>query len=458
MSSTLFLTVSFLALTSTVRSTPLPQSTANPGLPDKASICAVTYDDPAQAWVQSGASHFLDNWLLTNGETNWVNRMDQMTTNGGKQGTSNLNCVDFAAGNCPYPTSGICEKFTPPSLYHVRNAISTAYNMFKGLHEALQNVVIKEILNVDTIVADFGPPKEGDAILGALNAALGIGAGLTAAVPEISGPLSVLSSAFGMLASTGAEPIDPTIPIEQQLAAAFDASESSLQAVSRLVFGGDGDTSKLPGTGGTGPNGENSNIAKFFANGKFLVKVSEKGAVDALITPVVENGARMLRQRLVSTALKSQGYYVFVDQDRTQDDCNGITGSRWIENQCFTIEHFRLSASSPQGIRGTTKVISKDIVLKFDDPNAGYNINVEQFYRNADACQNAHPGFDGNIDPNGIPTDGSYPQCFFNIPVVKAKATPCLADNLGALPGNLEFSEGACEVPMDCPGHPRDCI
>lgn len=317
MASPLVFFTSTLLLASAVRGSPFPQTVV--GFGDTASICGVKYDDPKMAWANSGASYFLNKWLNENKEDNWVNRIDQTTTADGSQGTSNLNCVDFSAGNCQFPTVQ-CKFFTPPALYHVRNAISTAYSMIRALHEGLQNNVIKETLNVGTIVSDFGPPAAGSGLFGALNGAFTIGAGLAAAAPIVAGPLTIIAGVFGILASTPPETIDPTLDIETQLSKAFDATEKQLETLTHTIFGGSGDTSKLPGAGGdAGPNGETNNIAKFFANGKFLVAVTGTGAVDALINPIIQKGSEQLRQRLVNTALKAQNYYVFVDVSDKQN-------------------------------------------------------------------------------------------------------------------------------------------
>jgi hypothetical protein len=49
----------------------------------------------------------------------------------------------------------------------------------------------------------------------------------------------------------------------------------------------------------------------------------------------IEGGLAFLKQNVVATVLKLSGYYVFVDTNRHEDDCNGITGARWINNVCL---------------------------------------------------------------------------------------------------------------------------
>ncbi|KAI9850136.1 MAG: hypothetical protein M1824_003651, partial [Vezdaea acicularis] len=378
---------------------------------DVSEICALTYDDPGRTWENSGASFFLDQFLKNNTANNWANKIDQLTTDSGSQGTSNLDCVDLQGGNCPFPSIQ-CRFFTPPALFHIRNAISSCYGMFTAIHEALQDNAILTNLNINQIISDFGSGSANDntSLFGALSAAFGIGAGFAAAVPEIGGPLAVVSGIFGLAGNTQTSPPDPTLALDKQLADVFSASEKQLVSTLATVFGGSGDTSTLPGvTSGNGPNGETQDIAKFFANGKFLINVSSQGAVTKILDPVIANGSQLMKQSLVGTVLKSQNYYIFVNTDRTENDCNGITGSRFINNQCFTIEQHKAVNINTFPISSTTQVIDKSKILKFDDPSAGYNINPVAFYTNADACQTAFPNFNGTVQSQALPTDGSLP-------------------------------------------------
>jgi hypothetical protein len=107
-----------------------------------------------------------------------------------------------------------------------------------------------------------------------------------------------------------------------------------------------------------------------------------------------------------------------------------------------------------------TKLVDFHVLQKFDDPAFGYNIDVEEFYRNANQCQNDHPNFDGTVDTSSnAPRDGSLPNCFFNIPVIKA--SPAFSDTVPnicfepfegavlnrrtpALPENLGFTDEFC--------------
>lgn len=129
-----------------------------------------------------------------------------------------------------------------------------------------------------------------------------------------------------------------------------------------------------------------------------------------------------------------------------EGSCNE-TGSRFIDGQCFRIQ--KPFNPDQNGIFGES--IDRDMVLKFDDPDAGYNIDVNQFYRIADACQNAHPDYDGDISSDGLPTNGDYPECFFNLPVIKAETSVCIPvvqDGI-KFPDNLGINSLSCDPPGD---------
>ncbi|KAI9802789.1 MAG: hypothetical protein M1833_001388 [Piccolia ochrophora] len=426
---------------------PVPQEVAVIGFEDTARVCAMKYDDPQATWVNSGAAKFLNDFLVKNGGSKeWANKIDQATTRGGSQGESNLNCISLRGDNCRSPTVA-CEDYTPPALHFIRNAMFSCHAIFKSIHQSLQENTILNILDLDNIVSDFGAgTTEGSAQTFALvDSSLSIAAGVAAGFAPAAGTFAVIASSFGILGALDSPP-EPTGDLKNQLSAIFSASQSQLEETLATIFGGPGDTSKLAGvTSSNGPNGETQDIAKFFSGGKFLIPVTEQGGIDEIVKPITDRAALLIKQSLVSTTLKSLNFYIFVNTDRSESDCGSITGSRFIDNQCFTLEKHGKTAGARASLRDTTEIIDKEIMLKLDDPAAGYNIDVTGFYRNADACQTAHPDFDGTLASNNLPTDGSLPECFFNIPVIKAPESPCLAIQKGQkLPENLGFSESNC--------------
>lgn len=307
---------------------PTPEQLADPKW-----VCGLTYDDPSYVWEFSGVADFLKKWLDDNGADNWANRIDQKTTADGSQGTSNLNCVAIGASNCAFPTVR-CEDFTPPVLFHLRQAMATAHAMIKALHEKLQDTAITEGLNIDHIVSDFGPPAApSTAILGGLNGAFTIAAGIGSGSAAAAGLFSIVAGLFGLIASDGtANTIDPTMAIKDQLSASFTAADKHLATLAQTVYGGISESSGLPG------DNEADRIEKFFRNGKYLIPVDSRAGIDTQVNNVVDaaqaklvgtlstiDQLRMLictkRQRLVNTALKTQNYYIFVDVSPQNPPC-----------------------------------------------------------------------------------------------------------------------------------------
>ncbi|KAI9893107.1 MAG: hypothetical protein M1814_000654 [Vezdaea aestivalis] len=426
-----------LALTAQAAS--FPRQIVN-GFTGTSQICGVTYDDPARDWANTGASVFLDKYLKDNGDVNWANKIDQSTTNRGSQGISNLDCVDFLGGNCPFP-SVQCKDFTPPALFHVRVAMATCHRMFEALHEGLQDNTISQQLKTPQLIVDFGePPAKTSNLPAILSSAFGIGAGITAAAHEISGPLAVVGALFSLAAASQPPEAPDFLPtLDSELQNAFNQTNGQIKDIVKTIFGGGSATANLPGL--SSPNGETQNIAKFFSGGRFLVKVTSDGAIDSLLAPAIDKGYLFLKQALVVVILKAQNYYVFVDTSRTESDCNKITGSRFIDNQCFTIESFQRDNNFREdgSIAPRTRPIDPSIVGKLD--NSEYQIDGKSLPK----PRTAHPGFDGKVDSSAIPLDGSIPPCFFSLPVIKAETSPCEALNAGIkLPSNLGFDEKSC--------------
>ncbi|KAK6338600.1 hypothetical protein TWF696_009412 [Orbilia brochopaga] len=154
-------------------------------------------------------------------------------------------------------------------------------------------------------------------------------------------------------------------------------------------------------------NGETTDIGRFFSGGRFLIPATVN--LDMEVRNTVERGITRIRQALVIRALKNQGYFVSIDPAIATPESCTPTGSRFMNGKCYKI------------IRNTgglqiVEDIPRDTALKLD--NAYYRISLEEFYNNAEACQNANPGSEGQAQFLGLPTDGSLPQCFFNMRVI----------------------------------------
>ncbi|KAF3919742.1 hypothetical protein ABW20_dc0107577 [Dactylellina cionopaga] len=386
-------------------STPVPQRVVGvSGSPEL--VCGLSAEDP-NTWTNSGASFFLDNFIRDNGARNWANALDRATTGGGTIGDSNLDCVDLRTGNCPAPTVP-CPQFTPPQVSFIRNAMSTLHRLLLAYQEELQDAIINEILMTGGLVQDFGQPEQGYNIFGVLSGAFGIAAGGASANPIIGGALGAIGGIFSILASAP----DPTDnlrnDIDARLAQAFSDSRNQITTLAQTVFGGQDDTSSLLRISPPTFNQETTDIGKFFSGGRYLIPARIN--MDMEVRTTVERGVGFIRQALVIQALKSRGFFVWIDTAATTFEACTPTGSRFMNGKCYKIVRMA------DGLQPRLEDIPRDTVLKFGD--AAYNIVIEDFYNNAEACQNANPGVEGQAQSTGFPIDGrTLPQCFFNMRV-----------------------------------------
>jgi hypothetical protein len=97
--------------------------------------------------------------------------------------------------------------------------------------------------------------------------------------------------------------------------------------------------------------------------------------------------------------------------------------------------------------------MSRDEILKLDDPSKEYKFNMEEFYQNAEDCQNSGGGDpELNVVPEFGASSALLPKCFINLQVIKAENSPCNV-NFGRDFGDLGFSpaEGSCSPPFRQP-------
>ncbi|KAK4954645.1 hypothetical protein LTR10_008078 [Elasticomyces elasticus] len=151
-------------------------------------------------------------------------------------------------------------------------------------------------------------------------------------------------------------------------------------------------------------------IAQIFGPGFFMLPLDQVLTADVNNTAQsgFEAGVQLVRQQTVMAVLAAQNYFVFLNTHRDADACNSITGSRFINNQCFTIEQ---PTPNVVNCQQDSVVIDKDIVLKLDDPSKPYGFDLNAFYSNVQACNNGQP--DTSLD---ITDD--LPPCAFGIPFV----------------------------------------
>lgn len=145
----------------------------------------------------------------------------------------------------------------------------------------------------------------------------------------------------------------------------------------------------------------NNAITNVFGTGAFLADLAENDLDDAL-----DAGLDRVKQSLVAGLLRAQNFYVHIDTTRSADAC-GDAGSRVVNGQCAIISK-RAGSSS----EGDTEPVDEEILLKLDDPNAGYNVDLNELYQNAINCNGAM------LDTTVTFGDG-LPKCFWSLPILK---------------------------------------
>jgi hypothetical protein len=299
-------------LASASLATPLPQNSVTVqgfGQSDISQICGETLNsdgsNSVQVWVNSGASFFLDNFIKQNGESNWVNVLDQKTTDGGKQGISNLDCTDLTGGNCAFPTVQ-CKFFTPPAVFFIRQAVATAYAVLQSMQNNLFSSTFVQSLGVDQIASDFGlAPLQGDAgLLSAISGGFSVASGLATPVPALAAILDLVSGILGIVSGLSNPPDAPpsvSLALDQQLSQIFTEENSALVQTATSAFGGSG-AIQLPGVGSNpGPNNEVTTPGKFLSGGKYLIPVTSQGSIDSMLQPTFDASSQILVRDELST-------------------------------------------------------------------------------------------------------------------------------------------------------------
>ncbi|KAJ6259186.1 hypothetical protein Dda_6084 [Drechslerella dactyloides] len=289
--------------------------------------------------------------------------------------------------------------------------------------EELQDQTLITSLGLGMIENDFTTPQSDVNIAGVIAGAFGIGAAAAAGSPVVGGPLGAISGIFSIISSVDGDQNNVALSISARLTAAFIASQQQLVNIAEAAFGGTTDTSILRSVSplSQGTNMERTDIGKFFAGGRWLFPGSRD--VGQEVKQVTERATVRMRQALMIQALKTQGMSVIIDSARNKFEECTPTGSRFINSKCYSIGQ-RLSGRGPTAVI----YIPRAQALKLD--NSFYQLNVEEFYMNAEACAKANPSGDRQPPSQGFPLDGSLPPCFFNMDVIDGRG---FTDQLSAI-------------------------
>jgi hypothetical protein len=269
----------------------------------------------------------------------------------------------------------------------------------------------------------------------------------------------------GILSTASAVLTDPsdevTAQVNNQLSDLFTKGNQAVQNTTKTLFGGSGQfgqTSSLPGVdpNNDGPNGEKNNIAKFFANGAYLFPVTSQGTIDSQLQPYFDQSLQIIQWYVIAETLKFSKVFIQVD-DRSQDDCNGITSSAYIDGKCHWIAVRTIATA---GGADSQEPLSSDTAKLLTDESAGYKVDLQRFYGNAYKCFQDHPDWTGDLtDPNAGLDDAAnqgLPECYINIPVFDGKGPcPYIKDTVnggGQVPStfpDLGYSFDSCQTVED---------
>lgn len=108
------------------------------------------------------------------------------------------------------------------------------------------------------------------------------------------------------------------------------------------------------------------------------------------------------------------------------------------KQQCFTLER-RLkpvNAGDPD-----TEPLPKEMMLKFDSAEDGYNLDLNVFYSNVRDCNNDKPA-------QAVDLNSDFSRCFFGVPFIKEDRLVCLAmfsPDKDKLPEGLNLNDSGCD-------------
>jgi hypothetical protein len=223
--------------------------------------------------------------------------------------------------------------------------------------------------------------------------------------------LGIVSAAFalGNAARTLDAPVDDPLEVQRlvssQLGATFSQTADEIAGFNDNLFGGSADfdftglVSTLQSQGILPTDGLNP-ITEVFASGAFLADPSDNPMTEAL-----KAGMDRIKLSLVAGLMRAQNWYVFINTQLAEDECT-VTGSRFINGQCMIISKRNDESGSH------TEPVDSSILLKLDDQNAGYNVDVTELYQNAVDCGGNQ--MDTSIDLN----ESGFPTCFWSLPIL----------------------------------------
>jgi hypothetical protein len=210
------------------------------------------------------------------------------------------------------------------------------------------------------MTTDFAPPDGRANQAGTFRQ---VGAGFSIAdkvIKQTSGPIGdafgLLGAIFSLISANLA--VDAGTPVDvdrladevhSELGNFFERASEQIVKFNSKLFGGDDDIDinaivdfLYSAHGVEAPSDVQQPISKVFASGDFLVEQSQSKFEEGL-----NQGLQAVKQQILAQVLRGQNWYVWVNTNRDENACNGITGARFIDGVSKYMVHAPLTKMFP---------------------------------------------------------------------------------------------------------------
>ncbi|KAK5702474.1 hypothetical protein LTR17_022271 [Elasticomyces elasticus] len=284
----------------------------------QSAVCDLSFTDPT-TYRASGATRFLDSYLAGFGAADWLQGMSVFTTEGFQP--TPINCGDLQSDLCTPGTN--CIDFTPPEFSMIRLAASNAQAFFRNLQEVLQNTIIVDGLQIDQVVADFGPgtkatPAGGEALLGNILGVIAPGLSMGDTVTKQGAGLGNIADGMGFVGAA-LSLVRAVDTLTSSLAKGPPTiADVTLLANNTLADVFTGAQSKPCRSQFEACGRQSGDITKIFNSGFFMLPLADILNTDfnSSLSTGIAAGFQLIKQQTVMAILATQGYFVFVDKSR----------------------------------------------------------------------------------------------------------------------------------------------
>jgi hypothetical protein len=298
------------------------------------------------------------------------------------------------------------------AFYWILLAASTLHEGFLYFADNIRDDVIYDSLDVDSMLSTFSAelPSGDFNVFGLISGALGVAGAVTGVASPLMGTIfAITNSAAGMANAFAGDDVDISADVKSQMAGSFQATIDAIEQLCNVALTGNPESpDTLPNQSGDWQ----TSLARFFDEGRFLVN-DIAGEMQSMIDSAHGN----FQKAMLNIIMRDSNYFFYYNTAITSsDDCAGNgAGSFWVQDSmCFDLMRFINDGNT------ISENTSDDLISAMMD-NWGYDFGFA--YSQAWDCATAHPDGTGAPDPGAIPTDGSLPECWYNIPVVQGYHT-----------------------------------